>query len=100
MFVNIILEWILTFYKKAMKTWQGCYLASAWTWAQTSEHDQIFSRIFFDTWHKIYHDVKKYFAMCTWANDNYGLKIWMNKINGWKEDDQHIKDENLKWMKN
>ncbi len=27
---------------------------------------------FFDTWHKIYHDVEEYFAMCTWMNDNDG----------------------------
>jgi hypothetical protein len=24
------------------------------------------------TWHRIYHDVKKYFVTCSWMNYNYG----------------------------
>jgi hypothetical protein len=29
-------------------------------------------RIFFDTWDKIFGDMEKYSAMCSWMNDIYG----------------------------
>jgi hypothetical protein len=61
-------------------------------------------RIFFDTWHIIYHDVEEYYPTCTWMNDNYGWNIIMDeKIKGmtfWFMDEKLKWMSKIKWMKN
>jgi hypothetical protein len=61
-------------------------------WA--SDHEWIFFGIFcwrqwnvwkilFDTHDKIFGDVKKYFATCSWIKIYSKMKLWMTNENGW-----------------